>query len=217
VVDDEQPIRLSARHAEFFFINFAKELALIKLRGALEIAAKIRPGYVEDFHFHPACRVKPGDQPSEPAPASLKTAQPCVMEDRIDLRADQGIERRYVTIDQRSAVFPIGCKPQCDLRSKPLGECFRNRAKREGCNASGRDTVRPEEGARQNQLPKRRRAFPSHLVGSEDDSCLIQPALPGRYSCAGWPHALCGMRATNLMLVVSSSNCSHGLRYAIAL
>src|SRR5579875_1091544 len=43
VVDDKQPVRLAAGHAEFGIVNFAEQLALIEFDGAFEVAAQLCP------------------------------------------------------------------------------------------------------------------------------------------------------------------------------
>ena len=89
VVDDHQTVRLAAGHAELFFVNFAKQLALIEFDGAFQVAADFRPADIEDLGLEARAVLHAADQPGEAPPASLEPAQPIVVQDRIKLFADQ--------------------------------------------------------------------------------------------------------------------------------
>src|SRR5580693_9661779 len=107
MIDDDEPVRLAARHAELFLVHLPEELALVELDRPLEIAASFGPGDIEHLHLDPACWIKAGNEPGEPAPASLKAAQARVVEDRIELRLEQHIQRSDVAIERRAAGFRI--------------------------------------------------------------------------------------------------------------
>src|SRR5262249_11950744 len=112
MIDDKKPVRLSAGHPKFFLVYFSEELALVKFDGALEIAAKFRPGYIEKLHLHPAPRVEPTDEPPHAAPAAFEAAHALTVEDGIDLSPDQGVEGGYVAINCGAALFTVDSKLQ---------------------------------------------------------------------------------------------------------
>src|ERR1700730_17872208 len=112
MIDDEQAVGLAARRAELFLVHLAEELALIEFDGALEIAAERQPGNTKHLHFDPARRIEPGDKPGKTAPAALEEAQAAVVENRIELGANQRIKSRDVTIERAAAVFRMGGEAQ---------------------------------------------------------------------------------------------------------
>jgi len=76
-------------------------------------------------------RIEPGDEPGKTAPAALEAAQALVVEDRIELGADQRIKPRDVAIERAAADFRIGGEAQRCERPEPVGEGLGRRQKGE--------------------------------------------------------------------------------------
>ena len=100
VIDDQQAVRLAAGGAEFLFVNLTEQLALIEFDGPFQIAAEFGPRDVEHLDLGSSGGVEPGGEPGEPAPAPLDAAQPRMMQDRVELLADQRVERGDVAVER---------------------------------------------------------------------------------------------------------------------
>ena len=74
VVDNQQPIRLAAGHAEFALIDLLEQLALVELDGAVEVAAEFAPRKLQDLQLYRPGRIEPADQPGNSRASGLRTA-----------------------------------------------------------------------------------------------------------------------------------------------
>ena len=74
MVDDQQPVRLAAGHAEFALIDLAEQLALVELDGAVEIAAEFAQRKLQDLQLYRPGRIEPADEPGDGRASAPRTA-----------------------------------------------------------------------------------------------------------------------------------------------
>ena len=119
---DHQAVRLAARHAELVLVDALEGEALVELERAFEIAAEFRPAHRKQPHLDAPAGLDAGDQPREAPPASLELEKPRCVQDRVELRADCGIDLGDVAVDGGAQARPAGGEDACQLLAEPRAQ-----------------------------------------------------------------------------------------------
>ena len=155
-VDDHQPVRLAAGHAELVLVDPPEGHALVELEGPLEIAAKLDPGDRQQSHLDAAAGFDAGDQPGKAPPASLEVEKSLGVQHGVELLAHGRIDIGDVAVK---------CRPQRSRAEKTREGFAKPRLQRarevqaamQECRQLGGGVGMPvtEEPAGQDRLPQR--------------------------------------------------------------
>ena len=119
VVDDQETVRLAARHAELFFVHLAEQQALVEFDGALEVAADLRPADIQHLDLQPVGQFGTVDQPGQAAPGSFQLAQARMVQDGINLLGEHRIDRGDVAIDRIAQGLLVDPQPRAAFGAEP--------------------------------------------------------------------------------------------------
>ena len=121
VVDNQQPVGFAAGHAEFALIDLLEQLALVELDGAVEVAAEFVPRKMQDLQLYRPGRIEPADEPGNGAPAPLELPHARMMQYRIDLLGEQGIDRGDVPVERAAARLRVSGEAARRRNPEPRG------------------------------------------------------------------------------------------------
>ena len=154
-VDDHQPIRLAAGHAELVLVDPPEGHALVELEGSLEVAAKLDPGDRQQSHLDAAAGLDAGDQPGKAPPASLEVEKSRGVQHGVELLAHGRIDLGDVAVKRRPQRACDEETREGPRQTTPAARSRVEAAMQERRQFGGRAGVPfTEEPAGQDQLPQ---------------------------------------------------------------
>ena len=124
VVADQHAERLAARRVEFLAVDFAEQLALVEFGSALHVAGELFPGEVEQADLEILHVVRLIDQVVQSAPGGFELLESFVVEDRVELVRDQGVEPRDLAAEHFHDVVPGDPPPRRQRPGEPFFQGF---------------------------------------------------------------------------------------------
>ena len=106
VVAQQHAERFAPGMTELLFVDLSEELALVELQGPHLVLHQLRPGEVQDPYLDHTIDRHLRNQGVQPSPGGFQLLEGGMMEDRVDLPGQQGIDPSDVAVELPRDLVP---------------------------------------------------------------------------------------------------------------